>query len=67
MSICVLTHLIGQNGRAMCKKHGGHGDAFDVARHIVPCAWEPAGPAMVTKREPAGPATVTVVSNIYTC
>ena len=26
-SFCVLTHSIGQNGRAVCKKNGGHGDA----------------------------------------
>ena len=25
VSLCVLTHLIGQNDRAVCKKHGGHG------------------------------------------
>ena len=25
-------YLIGQNGRAVCKKHGGRGDAFNVAR-----------------------------------
>ena len=24
MSFCVITHPIGQNGRAVCKKHGNH-------------------------------------------
>ena len=33
VSNCVLTYLIGQNGRVMCKQHGGLGDAFNVARH----------------------------------
>ena len=28
VSFCVITHLIGQNGRAVCKKHGNHGDAY---------------------------------------
>ena len=27
MSFCVITHPIGQNGRAVCKKHCNHGDA----------------------------------------
>ena len=27
VSFCVITHPIGQNGRAVCKKHGNHGDA----------------------------------------
>ena len=26
VSFCVITHPIGQNGRAVCKKHGNHGD-----------------------------------------
>ena len=55
MSICVLTHLIGQNGGAMCKKHGGHGDAFYVIRCYAPRAQEPAGPAMATERKPLMP------------
>ena len=25
VSFCVITHPIGQNGRAVCKKHGNHG------------------------------------------
>ena len=28
VSFCVITHMIGQNGRAVCKKHGNHGDAY---------------------------------------
>ena len=28
VSFCVITHLIGQNGRAVCKQHGNHGDAY---------------------------------------
>ena len=27
VSFCVITYPIGQNGRAVCKKHGNHGDA----------------------------------------
>ena len=27
VSFCVITHPIGQNGRAVCKKHGNQGDA----------------------------------------
>ena len=29
---------VGQNSRVVCKKHGGHGDAFNVVRHKAPCA-----------------------------
>ena len=34
VSFCVITHPIGQNGRAVYKKHGNHGDARD-AKHLV--------------------------------
>ena len=27
VSFCVVTHPVGQNGRAVCRKHGNHGDA----------------------------------------
>ena len=30
MSFCVLTHPIGQNGRAVRKKHDGHGNVGKV-------------------------------------
>ena len=51
VSVCVLTHLIGQNNRAVCKRHGAR-DAFNIARRIAPCARGPAGPAKATEREP---------------
>ena len=41
VSFCVITHLIGQNGRAVCKKHGNHGDAY--ARGAKRCALGAAG------------------------
>ena len=31
VSFCVITHPIGQNGRAVCKKYGNHGDARGAA------------------------------------
>ena len=43
VSICVLTHLIGQNNRAVCKRHGMSW------RCIALRAREPAGPATVAK------------------
>ncbi|MCG8623047.1 MAG: hypothetical protein MJE68_13760 [Proteobacteria bacterium] len=36
VSFCVITHLIGQNGRAVCKKHGNHGDARGAKRRGRP-------------------------------
>ena len=31
--VCVIMHPTGQNGRAVCKKHGNHGDARGRASH----------------------------------
>ena len=35
VSFCVITQLIGQNGRAKCKKHGNHGDARGDKRLVL--------------------------------
>ena len=35
---CVITHPIGQNGRAVCKKHGNHGDACGAKRRALGAA-----------------------------
>ena len=44
VSFCVITHPIGQNGRAVCKKHGNHGagDARGAKRRALGAA-APAG------------------------
>ena len=45
MSFCVITHPIGQNGRAVCKKHCGNhgaGDARGAKRRALSAAGRPA-------------------------
>ena len=44
VSFCVITHPIGQNGRAVCKKHGNHGagDARGAKRRTLGVAGRPA-------------------------
>ena len=44
VSFCVITHPIGQNGRAVCKKHGNHeaGDARGAKRRALGAAGRPA-------------------------
>ena len=37
-SFCVITHPIGQNGRAVCKKYGDHGDARGAKRRALGAA-----------------------------
>ena len=46
MSFCVITHPIGQNGRAVCKKHGNHGDAGGAKRRALGAAGRPRRPAI---------------------
>ena len=43
VSFCVITHPIGQNGRAVCKKHGIHGDARGARRRALGAAGRPVG------------------------
>ena len=33
--VCVKAHLIGQNDRAVCKKHVNHGDAQGAKRLVL--------------------------------
>ena len=42
VSFCVITHPIGQNGRAVCKKHDNHGDARGAKRCVLGAASRPA-------------------------
>ena len=42
VSFCVITHPIGQNGRAVCKKHGNHRDARGAKRRALGAAGRPA-------------------------
>ena len=48
VSFCVITHPIGQNGGAVCKKHGNHEDARGAKRRTLGAAGRPAGRPLIS-------------------
>ena len=57
VSFCVITHPIGGNSRAVCKKHGNHGDQDARSRRKAPRAghFEYEYEYQATALGPAGP------------
>ena len=58
---CVLTHLIGQNGGAVCKsmygRYGGHGDAFNVMREVQSTRSRPLSVSLLCQYQCSNEAT----------